>query len=443
MHRGSGQTLLPLIHKKKQGEALSEQEIGFFIETVTEGTVPDYQIASLLMAIFLKNLTKKEIYFLTKAMLHSGQVFPSFNRHTIDKHSTGGIGDKSSLVLAPLAAACGITVPMIAGRGLGHTGGTIDKLEAIPGFRTALSSEEFIHQLQNYGMVLMGQTESIAPADKKLYALRDVTGTVDNIALITASILSKKLAEGAAGLVLDIKCGSAAFMQSPTAARQLAKSLRSTGEDFGKKVTCLITDMDQPTGEMIGNALEVLECIDILRGAGPQDLRELCLELGSEMVLLGKRAKTYKEARLKVETQLDNGQALQKFDEFVSLQGGPKNFAAQASSLLEVASQKTVLTAPKSGYLWLQEAHKLGEALTKLGGGRLKKEDNIDHSVGLCVHKRMADKVEKGEPLITFYHHENQKELIKKIKADLLQEVVQIKVGRRPQAPKLILQKMR
>ncbi|MDH4466480.1 MAG: thymidine phosphorylase [Bacteriovoracaceae bacterium] len=430
-------TLLSLIEKKKRGKELSAEEISFFIDSVTEGSAPDYQIAALLMAIFLKNINKKETYLLTKAMLESGHVFDVFNQHTIDKHSTGGIGDKSSLVLAPLAAACGVTVPMIAGRGLGHTGGTVDKLESIPGFNTALTIDQFSDQLKKFGLVLMGQTESIAPADRKLYALRDVTGTVDHIGLITASIMSKKLAEGAAGIVMDIKFGSAAFMPDKKSALKLAKSISAMGAAFGKKVTCFITDMNGPTGVAMGNASEVLESLQVLQGRGPADLRELCLELTAEMVFMGKLAKNKRDARFKVEAALASGLALKKFDEFIALQGGPNEFSQQAKNLLKIAPVKTLVVARKKGYVQWKDAYKLGEILTTLGGGRRKKTDLIDHAVGIQVNARIGDKVQVGDTLMIIEHHEHQKNLIENILKEIEKDIVVI-TPKKPTSSKLI-----
>jgi pyrimidine-nucleoside phosphorylase len=430
-------TFLSLVHKKKRGFELNSSEICFFINSVTDGTAPDYQIAALLMAIFLKNLSKKELYLMTKAMLESGHVFPLFNEHTIDKHSTGGIGDKSSLIVAPLAAACGLTVPMIAGRSLGHTGGTVDKLESIPGFSSALSLKQFAKQLKKYNLVLMGQTGEIAPADRKLYALRDVTGTVDHIALITASIMSKKLAEGAAGIVMDIKYGSAAFMVDKKSALKLAKSIQSMGKSFGKKVSCLITDMNQPTGETIGNSMEVLESIDILNNLGPADLRLLCVELVAEMLVIGKRAKNKKEARIKVESALSSGEALKKFDEFIELQGGPKLFSQSASKLLPIAPLTATMVAKKKGFVQYKSAYKLGEMLTRMGGGRTQKEDRIDHSVGIKVVQRIGNLVNKGDVIMTLHYHAHQQNLIPEIMGEIEKDVLVI-MAKKPIVSKLI-----
>jgi pyrimidine-nucleoside phosphorylase len=437
----NNQTFLGLIRIKKMKQEFSKEDVSFFIRSVVDGTAPDYQISALLMAIYLNDLSKKEIYFLTKSMMESGHVFPSFGPSTVDKHSTGGIGDKSSLVLAPLVASLGVQVPMIAGRGLAHTGGTVDKLESIPGLSSQLTIEAFTKQLKSAGIVLMGQTAAIAPADRKLYALRDVTETVDHIGLITASIMSKKLAEGTAGLVLDIKYGAAAFMKTKARALALAKSLKGMGQKFGRKVSCFITDMNGPTGQWIGNAHEVIESIDILKNAGPNDLRELCIELAAEMVLLGKKANSYQRAKKMVEGALADGSALKKFSEFISLQGGPKDFVANYQDYLKLAEMETVICAKEKGYLSFENAEKLGMMLTRLGGGRTKKEDTIDHSVGIKILKRHGDALAKNEPLAIICHHQNQRELVSSIQNELVSTVLRI-TKKKPTKHSLIWKKI-
>src|SRR5437867_9624175 len=399
-----------LIRKKRDSAEHSREEIDFLISGYTRGEIPDYQMASWLMAAWIRGLSGAEIASLTEAMLHSGEVitFPELPGKKVDKHSTGGVGDKTSLILAPIVAAGGLTVPMISGRGLGHTGGTLDKLEAIPGFNTALTLAEFRKILGECGMGLIGQTAEIAPADKKIYALRDVTSTVENIGLICASIMSKKLAEGIDALVLDVKTGSGAFMQKEEDSVRLAEVMVETGKRMGKKVVALITDMDQPLGRMAGHSNEVIECIKVLNGGGPGDLRELSLELSAWMFYLGEKTKTVEEGRRLAETMIATGQALEKFRQGVRLQGGDERIIDEPERL-PIARLNYHVASSGSGFITGTNCEGFGIALAMLGGGRETKEDKIDHGVGLEFHKRIGDRVEGGEPLATSHYNSDAK----------------------------------
>jgi pyrimidine-nucleoside phosphorylase len=401
--------LVDLIRKKRDGQELSAQEVEFIVRGYTAGELPDYQISSWLMAVLLKGMTRAETAALTQAMLHSGEVleWSGLPQKKVDKHSTGGVGDKTSLILAPIVAAGGLVVPMISGRGLGHTGGTLDKLESIPGFNVNLSAEEMRKVLAACGACMIGQTASIVPADKKLYALRDVTGTVESPALICASIMSKKLAEGIDALVLDVKVGSGAFMKEEAAAAHLAQLMVETGEQMGKKVVALLTDMDQPLGRAVGNSLEVVECIDVLRGGGPDDLFKLTLELSAWMFYLGERTKTVEEGRDLATTLIANGLAYKKFGEMVRLQGGDER-ALENIELLPTARHKVDVNSPGSGYVSQMDCEEIGVASLVLGGGRSTKEDEIDPAVGVMVHKKIGDTVAAGEPLCTVYYNRSQ-----------------------------------
>jgi len=398
--------LVDLIRKKRDGHELSVPEIEFIVRGYTAGELPDYQISSWLMAVLLKGMTRTETAALTQAMLHSGEVLEwnDLPQKKVDKHSTGGVGDKTSLILAPIVAAGGLVVPMISGRGLGHTGGTLDKLEAIPGFNVNLSSDEMRKVLAACGACMIGQTASIVPADKKMYALRDVTGTVESPALICGSIMSKKLAEGIDALVLDVKIGSGAFMKEESGAAHLAQLMVETGEQMGKKVVALLTDMDQPLGRAVGNATEVIECIEVLKGAGPDDLKNLTLELSAWMFYLGERTKTVEEGRTLAESLIANGAALKKFGEMVRLQGGDPR-VLENTSLLPTARNKVDVKSLGAGYVSAMDTEKIGVASLVLGGGRSTKEDVIDPAVGVIVHKKVGDKVDAGEPLCTVYYN--------------------------------------
>ena len=398
--------LVDLIRKKRDGQELSAAEIEFIVRGYTAGELPDYQISSWLMAVLLKGMTRVETAALTQAMLHSGEVLEwnDLPQKKVDKHSTGGVGDKTSLILAPIVAAGDLVVPMISGRGLGHTGGTLDKLESIPGFNVNLSSREMHDVLAACGACMIGQTASIVPADKKMYALRDVTGTVESPALICASIMSKKLAEGIDGLVLDVKVGCGAFMKNEGDAAHLAQLMVETGERMGKKVVALLTDMDQPLGRAVGNALEVIECIEVLRGGGPEDLKNLTLELSAWMFYLGERTKTLDEGRKLAAELIANGAALKRFGEMVRLQGGDQR-VLDNTRLLPAARNVMDVKATNAGYVTAIDCEKIGIASLVLGGGRSTKEDVIDPAVGLMVHKKIGDRVAVGEPLCTLQYN--------------------------------------
>ena len=401
---------IDVIRKKRDGVELSSAEIEGLVSAYTKGEIPDYQVSAWLMAVVLKGMTRPETAALTDAMLHSGEVLDlsSLSTRKVDKHSTGGVGDKTSLVLAPLAAAAGIAVPMISGRGLGHTGGTLDKLEAIPGFNVNLSVAEFRRVLEICGCAMIGQTAEIAPADRKLYALRDVTGTVESPYLICASIMSKKLAEGIDALVLDVKTGSGAFMKSEKDAAFLAELMVETGERMGKQVLALITDMDQPLGNMIGNALEVVEVAEILHGGGPDDLRELCLETAGWMLHLGGAANSVAEGKQQSAKLISSGKALDKFRQMVELQGGDARVIDDAKRLPQAQHTMQVVSA-KAGFIFSMQCENIGTACVILGGGRERKEDSVDPSVGIVLHKKVGDRVAAGELLATIYYNAESK----------------------------------
>ncbi len=397
---------IDVIRKKRDGGELSADEIDFLVKAYTAGIIPDYQVSAWLMAVVLRGMTRGETAALTDAMLHSGEILDlsSLSAKKVDKHSTGGVGDKTSLVLAPLAAAAGVAIPMISGRGLGHTGGTLDKLEAIPGFNVDLSVAQFRKILETCGCAMIGQTAEIAPADRKLYALRDVTGTVESPYLICASIMSKKLAEGIDALVLDVKSGSGAFMKTEEEATFLAELMVETGERMGKKVVALITDMDQPLGCMIGNALEVIEVVEVLRGRGPDDLRELCLELAGWMLHLGGVAASPPEGKKRSEQLIASGAALDRFVQMVTLQGGESGFIDDPSRL-PTARHSMTIDSPKDGFVDSLQCEQVGTACAILGGGRERKEDSVDPAVGIVLRKKVGDSVSRGEPLATIHYN--------------------------------------
>jgi pyrimidine-nucleoside phosphorylase len=399
-----------LIRKKRDSGEHSREEIDFLVSGYTHGEIPDYQMAAWLMAVWIRGINRSELASLTEAMLCSGQVLnlARIPGRKVDKHSTGGVGDKTSLILAPIVAAGGLTVPMISGRGLGHTGGTLDKLESIPGFNVNLSLEEFFGVLRECGMGLIGQTAEIAPADKKIYALRDATSTVENIGLICASIMSKKLAEGIDALVLDVKTGSGAFMKREEDSVLLAELMVETGVRMGKKVVALITDMNQPLGRMAGHSNEIAECVDVLGGGGPADLVELSLELSAWMFFLGDRTKSLDDGRLLAEAMISTGEAKEKFKQAIRLQGGNERIVDDPELLPQARSHVDV-PSHAAGFITRTNCEQLGTALATLGGGREKKEDSIDHAVGLEFHKRIGDRVEKGEPLATIHYNSGRK----------------------------------
>lgn len=395
-----------VIRRKRDGIELSANEIESLVNAYTNDTIPDYQVSAWLMAVVLRGMTRGETAALTDAMLRSGEVLDlsSLSPKKVDKHSTGGVGDKTSLVLAPLAAAAGVAVPMISGRGLGHTGGTLDKLEAIPGFNVNLPVSEFRRVLEACGCAMIGQTAEIAPADRKLYALRDVTGTVESPYLICASIMSKKLAEGIDGLVLDVKTGSGAFMKNEKDAAFLAELMVETGTRMSKQVVALITDMDQPLGKMIGNALEVVEVVQVLRGEGPEDLRELCIELAGWMLHLGGVSDSVAAGKKQSEKLIASGKALEKFRQMVELQGGDPRSVDDPKKLPQAASTMPI-SSPRSGYVASMQCEQIGNACVILGGGRERKEDSVDPAVGIVLHKKVGDAVSKGESLATIHYN--------------------------------------
>ena len=393
-----------IILKKRNGEALSDEEIAFFVRGYTKGTIPDYQASALLMAIYFQGMTESETTALTMEMAHSGDMLDlsMIKGKKADKHSTGGVGDKTSLVLTPLAAAIGIPVAKMSGRGLGHTGGTIDKLESFSGFTTDISEEQFIKNVNTIGIAIAGQTKNMTPADKKLYALRDVTATVDSIPLIASSIMSKKLAAGADVIVLDVKTGSGAFMKTEADSIRLAEEMVRIGNNVGRNTLAVISDMDEPLGYAVGNAIEVKEAIDTLSGHGPEDLLELCLTIGSLMAVGTGKAASLDDARKLLLEKLEDGSALRKFAEFIEAQGGD-SAPVFNTDLLPQASITREIGAPVDGYVSHIRSDKVGISAMKLGGGRETKESSIDLSVGILIHRKVGDRVSKGEPIATLY----------------------------------------
>jgi pyrimidine-nucleoside phosphorylase len=429
-----------LIDKKKRGEKLSNEEIRWLIDSLMNKSLPDYQMTAMLMAMFLKGMNTEETASLTDAMLFSGKTLNFPGENVIDKHSTGGIGDKTSFILAPIAASCGVMVPMMAGRSLGFTGGTIDKVEAIKGYQTNLSLDKFKELLIKNGLVLIGQTEEIAPADKIIYGLRDVTATIDSIPLITASIMSKKLAEGANGIVMDIKCGSGAFMKTKAQAKKLGDSIMKTAVRFNKKATVLLTDMNQPLGQMVGNSLEIIESVETLKGNGPKDLTDLSIELAAHMILQAEKAKNLPEAKIKAKKSIEDGSALEKFRLLITAQGGNPSFIENYKQLPQ-AQLKTEVCSSKKGFIKSFENDQIGLALVELGGGRKVKTDKIDFGVGFCFHKRIGDPVKKGEAILTIYHNANQTEVVKKINQQFQNQIIKISSSK-TKGPALIYQTM-
>jgi pyrimidine-nucleoside phosphorylase len=396
-----------VIARKRDGGALSREEIAFFVDGVTAGTLPDYQASALLMAILLRGMTAQETAWLTDAMVHSGirvdlSDIPGVK---VDKHSTGGVGDKTSLILAPLAAACGVPVPMMSGRGLGHTGGTLDKLESIPGFRVGLSLEEMKEALRGTGCAMIGQTSQIAPADKKLYALRDVTATVESIPLISASIMSKKIAEGIDALVLDVKTGSGAFMKTEADSRALAESLVSIGQASGVRAEAVITAMETPLGQAVGNALEVIECLDVLKGGGPNDLIEVSTELTARMLLLAGVATDRADAEQQVVNAISSGAGLERFRRIVEQQGGDPRVVDDYRRLPSVPGRH-VVAASQSGFVTRLDAELVGRASVALGAGRDRVEDTVDPAVGIMVIAKPGDEVSDGDAIVELHYRD-------------------------------------
>jgi len=399
-----------IIRKKRDKKKLTQDEIEYFVSGYTKGIIPDYQTSALLMAIFLNGMDEEETFSLTLSMMRSGKVLDlsSIPGVKVDKHSTGGVGDKVSLILAPLVASCGVKVPMISGRGLGHTGGTLDKLESIPGFRTDLSLTKFVSILGDIGVCMIGQTQEIAPADRKMYALRDSTATVNSIPLIASSIMSKKLAEGADAFVFDVKVGNGAFMQKEEPAMLLAKNLMGIAKRFNKKAVALITDMNEPLGEAVGNSIEVVEAIQALKGKAPSDLLEVTLALSAHMLVLGKKAKNPKAAEKKLRQAIVTGRALEKFSELIKRQGGnPK--VLDDYRLLPWAKHKQMVSSDKKGYIQSIDTMKIGLSAVKLGAGREKMDSRIDPGVGFLIKKKVGDFVEKGESLAIVFANDVSK----------------------------------
>lgn len=415
--------MVDIIDTKRNGGTLSDEQLQFFVDGVVDGSIPDYQISALLMAIYFQGMTSSEQTSLTMKMMHSGE---RLDLHQIpgikvDKHSTGGVGDKVSLPLAAMVAATGIPVPMISGRGLGHTGGTLDKLEAIPGFRVELSEQEFINQVAKEKLAIVGATGEVAPADKKIYGLRDVTDTVDSIPLIASSIMSKKIASGTDALVIDVKTGAGAFMKTLDQSRDLAHALVDIGKQAGLQCMAVISDMNQPLGNKIGNALEIEESIDVLKGKGPVDLTELVLTLGSYMVVMGGKAKTPDQARQLLEQTIIDGTAYDRFKAMVVAQGGDPRVMDDYQVMPQAKYQIPYL-AKRAGVVTKLTADEIGTASMLLGGGRQKADDQLDYSVGIELHHKLGDRVEEGEPLLTIYSNRQE---IKDVE-QLLDESIEI-----------------
>lgn len=401
--------MVDLIEKKRDGNELSKEEIEYIVTNYTNGKIPDYQVSALLMAIFYQDMTNEEITNLTLAIANSGDVIDlsSLEGIKVDKHSTGGVGDTTTLILAPLVASVGVTVAKMSGRGLGYTGGTLDKLEAIPGFQIELSDEAFVRIVNESKVAVIGQSGNLAPADKKLYVLRDVTATVDSLPLIASSIMSKKIAAGADAIVLDVTTGDGAFMKNIEDARRLAKTMTSIGKLANRETVAVISDMSEPLGEAIGNSLEVVEAIETLQGNGPEDLVEMCYALGSQMVVLAGKATTIDEARTLLQEALESGKALAKFKEMIQNQGGDPTIVEQPERIL-TARYTMELPAKQSGVVSKIVANELGIAAMMLGAGRKTKEDDIDYAVGLKLHKKIGDTVTKGESLLTIYSNDEE-----------------------------------
>lgn len=405
MKIGDNVNIIEIINKKRKKEELTKEEIMYAVNGYVEGSIKDYQISALLMAICLNDMTEEEVFALTDVMLHSGEVLDlsKIKGIKVDKHSTGGVGDKATIILGPLLASLGVNIAKMSGRGLGHTGGTIDKLESIPGFSTSMSLEEFTNQVNNIHFALVGQMGNLVPADKKIYALRDVTGTVESIPLIATSIMSKKLASGADKIVIDVKVGSGALVKNLEEANKLANLMVKIGKNAGKKIICVLTNMDEPLGTHIGNALEVEECINFLKGSYEKDVYELVMKLGSCMASLGLFI-TEEEAKKRLEENITNGKAYSKFDEFVKAQGGNLE-------KLERAPKEFSIKSTKSGYINHIDTLKLGEIVREIGAGRYEKEDKIDYGVGIILSKKVGDFILQDEELLKIYLHEKDMEL--------------------------------
>lgn len=425
--------MIDLIEKKRAGKELTKTEIEFFVKGLTDGTIPDYQVSAFLMTIFYEDMSDEEITALTLAMANSGDVIDlsSINGIKVDKHSTGGVGDTTTIVLAPLVASIGVPVAKMSGRGLGHTGGTIDKLEAIPGFQVELPNDKFIQLVNESQVAVTGQSGDLAPADKTLYALRDVTATVDSIPLIASSIMSKKIASGADAIVLDVTTGDGAFMKNIDDATRLAETMVRIGELAGRHTMAVISDMSQPLGEAIGNSIEIVEAIETLQGKGPADLTEMVYVLGSQMVVLAGHAKTLEEARKMLTEALESGKALEKFKEMIQNQGGDPDVVDHPEKM-GLANYTVVLPAKSSGCVREIHAESIGVAAMLLGAGRKTKEDTIDYTVGVKLHKKVGMMVVEGEPLVTIYANRENVDDVKKMLYD------NIEIGDKVEEPLLV-----
>ena len=430
--------MVDIITKKRDGGELTPEEIRFFIDNYVKDRIPDYQASALLMAIYFRGLSRSETFALTEAMEFSGDVedLSDLPGVKVDKHSTGGVGDKTTLVVAPVAAAAGVTVAKMSGRGLGFTGGTADKLEAIPGFRTRLEPAEFHRQLEELGLAVITQTGSITPADKKIYALRDVTGTVESPGLIASSIMSKKLAAGSDGIVLDVKCGSGALLKDLAEAENMADLMIDIGRKAGRKMVAVISDMSQPLGRAVGNALEVEEAVQVLKGGGPEDLRQLCLELAGEMIRIGGRAESFEEGKETARQVLSDGRALEKFRQMVRRQGGDDRIVEEPERMGSSRYSRDVL-AGRTGFIAETDTREIGRASQHLGAGRLRKEDEIDFTAGIRMHVRIGNFVKEGDVLATLYGADSRR----LEEAEIIMEAA-IRISAEPTAPPKLIQKI-
>lgn len=430
--------MVDIITKKRDGGELTPEEIRFFIDNYVKDRIPDYQASALLMAIYFRGLSRAETFAMTEAMEFSGDVedLSDLPGVKVDKHSTGGVGDKTTLVVAPVAAAAGVTVAKMSGRGLGFTGGTADKLEAIPGFRTRLEPAEFHRQLEELGLAVITQTGSITPADKKIYALRDVTGTVESPGLIASSIMSKKLAAGSDGIVLDVKCGSGALLKNLEEAENLAELMIDIGRKAGRKMVAVISDMSQPLGRTVGNALEVEEAVQVLKGGGPEDLRQLCLELAGEMIRIGGRAESFEEGKETARQVLSDGRALEKFRQMVRRQGGDDRIVEEPERMGSSRYSRDVL-AGRTGFIAEMAAQEIGRVSQHLGAGRLRKEDEIDFTAGIRMHVRIGNFVKEGDVLATLYGADFRR----LEEAEIILEAA-IRISAEPATPPKLIQKI-
>ena len=430
--------MVDIITKKRDGGELTPEEIRFFIDNYVKDRIPDYQASALLMAIYFRGLSRAETFALTEVMEFSGDVedLSDLPGVKVDKHSTGGVGDKTTLVVAPVAAAAGVTVAKMSGRGLGFTGGTADKLEAIPGFRTRLEPAEFHRQLEELGLAVITQTGSITPADKKIYALRDVTGTVESPGLIASSIMSKKLAAGSDGIVLDVKCGSGALLKDLAEAENMADLMIDIGRNAGRKMVAVISDMSQPLGRAVGNALEVEEAVQVLKGGGPEDLRQLCLELAGEMIRIGGRAESFEEGKETARQVLSDGRALEKFRQMVRRQGGDDRIVEEPERMGSSRYSRDVL-AGRTGFIAETDTREIGRASQHLGAGRLRKEDEIDFTAGIRMHVRIGDSVQEGDVLATLYGADSRR----LEEAEIIMEAA-IRISAEPVAPPKLIRKI-